>query len=128
MQEMIVDIRRCSFVGGWQRVAERKQESECIFLRKVMGGHVPFRKSIGIVCSAEGRLQLRINVVIKAEVGAGKCLFQNRGPRKQSEGSTLHSVWRDQQYFAIAFEESSGDMATGIFSESDCPIVERNVQ
>src|SRR6266705_1093904 len=110
---MIVDIRRCSFVGGWQRVAERKQESECIFLRK----------SIGIDCSAEGRLQLRINVVIKAEVGAGKCLFQNRGTRKQSEGSTLHSVWRDQQYFAIAFEESSGDMATGIFSESDCPIV-----
>src|SRR5438445_13499401 len=124
-----IGIWRCSFLRGWQRVAERKQQSERIFLCEVIGGHVPFRsKSVGIVYSTQGRLQLGINVVVEPEIGAGKCLFQNRGACEQREGSPLHSVWRSQQYFAITFKESTGDMATGIFSESDCSVLERNVQ
>src|SRR5207248_8451980 len=82
---------------------------------------------LGLLRSPKSRLHFDSSIVVEAEVGGRKALFQNCHAGKQAQRLSLHLIRRRQQNFPLALKESSRYFAHYVFGKGDGAIFQSDV-
>src|SRR5438105_1559887 len=106
--------------GSLLRVPETDEQPQCVACSKVRGNFVQFGYQCGWIFRGPERMpQLIEDIIIEAEVRKRKTFFKNRGLGKESEGSALNSIRRNEKDFSVAPKNCPCNMSIGLFGEGN---------
>src|ERR1017187_10844236 len=83
---------------------------------------------VGMLRGPEERLELLVGVVVEAEVGGDKFLFEDRSPGEQHHGGSLHLIGRHHKNFPVSLEKRSRDSTLDVLGERNRSIVQADLK